>query len=92
MSAWQSAGMPGSSLPLLGYSHNANKPSACVSASPSAGCVHSHPEHVERIYKALVRLGVTVNDNPFSGQVCECVCCVSRVSLARCLVRAFMVL
>ena len=34
----------------------------------SAGCVHSHPEHVERIYKALVRLGVTVNDNTFSGK------------------------
>jgi hypothetical protein len=34
----------------------------------SAGCVHSHPEHVERIYKALVRIGVTINDNTFSGK------------------------
>ncbi|CAE7473541.1 unnamed protein product [Symbiodinium microadriaticum] len=34
----------------------------------SAGCVHSHPEHVERIYQALVKLGVTVNENPFSGK------------------------
>jgi hypothetical protein len=34
----------------------------------SAGCVHSHPEHVERIYQTLVRLGVTVNDNTFSGK------------------------
>ena len=32
------------------------------------GCVHSHPEHVERIYKALVGLGVTVNPNTFSGK------------------------
>lgn len=34
----------------------------------SAGCVHSHPEHVERIYKTLVRIGVTINDNPFTGK------------------------
>lgn len=34
----------------------------------SAGCVHSHPEHVERIYKALERLGVKINDNTFSGK------------------------
>lgn len=34
----------------------------------SAGCMHSHPEHVERIYQALVREGVVVNDNTFSGK------------------------
>ena len=34
----------------------------------SAGCVHSHPEHVYRIYQALVRLGVKINDNTFSGK------------------------
>jgi hypothetical protein len=34
----------------------------------SAGCVHSHPEHIERIYKELVKLGVTINENPFSGK------------------------
>lgn len=34
----------------------------------SAGCMHAHPEHVERIYKALVREGVVVNDNTFSGK------------------------
>ena len=30
--------------------------------------MHSHPEHVERIYKALVREGVTINENTFSGK------------------------
>jgi hypothetical protein len=34
----------------------------------SAGCVHSHPEHIERIYKALVSIGVSVNENTFSGK------------------------
>jgi len=34
----------------------------------SAGCVHSHPEHVERIYNILVDIGVTVNPNTYSGK------------------------
>lgn len=34
----------------------------------SAGCMHSYPEHVERIYQALVREGVVVNENTFSGK------------------------
>jgi hypothetical protein len=34
----------------------------------SHGCVHSHPNHVERIYQALVNIGVTINENPFSGK------------------------
>lgn len=34
----------------------------------SAGCLHAHPNSVERIYKALVSIGVTVNENPFSGK------------------------
>eukprot|EP01040_Poterioochromonas_malhamensis_P024952 gene24952-31011_t len=34
----------------------------------SSGCIHAHPSDVERIYKLLVKLGVQVNDNPFSGK------------------------
>lgn len=34
----------------------------------SAGCIHSHPEHVERIYKILVSIGVVINPNTFSGK------------------------
>ncbi len=34
----------------------------------SSGCLHAHPEDVERIYKALVAIGVQVNENPFSGK------------------------
>lgn len=34
----------------------------------SAGCIHSHPEYVERIYKELVKRGVVVNPNTFSGK------------------------
>jgi hypothetical protein len=34
----------------------------------SAGCVHSHPEQIERIYKKLLDINVTVNENPFSGK------------------------
>ena len=34
----------------------------------SSGCLHSHPESVERIYKELEALGVTANENPFSGK------------------------
>ncbi len=34
----------------------------------SSGCLHSHPESVERIYKELLALGVVVNENPFSGK------------------------
>lgn len=34
----------------------------------SAGCIHGHPADVEQIYKKLVALGVTVNDNTFSGK------------------------
>jgi peptidoglycan hydrolase-like protein with peptidoglycan-binding domain len=34
----------------------------------SAGCVHSHPTSVRDIYRVLSKLGVVVNDNPFSGK------------------------
>ena len=34
----------------------------------SAGCVHAHPNTIETVYKTLVSLGVTVNDNTFSGK------------------------
>ena len=34
----------------------------------SSGCVHAHPEDVERIYTLLVGLGVEVRENPFSGK------------------------
>lgn len=35
----------------------------------SAGCLHAHPEDVERVFKILTtQLGVTVNNNPFSGK------------------------
>ena len=34
----------------------------------SSGCLHSHPESVEKIYKELLALGVVVDENPFSGR------------------------
>jgi len=34
----------------------------------SSGCIHGHPEDVERIYKELVNLGVKVNDNTYGGK------------------------
>lgn len=34
----------------------------------SSGCIHSHPEDVERIQEELIKLGVVVNDNTFSGK------------------------
>ena len=34
----------------------------------SAGCIHAHPNDIEKIYKALTKLGVVANNNPFSGQ------------------------
>lgn len=34
----------------------------------SSGCIHAHPADVELIYKTLLSLGVTVNNNPFSGK------------------------
>lgn len=34
----------------------------------SSGCIHAHPSDVEKIYKILLDLGATVNDNPFSGK------------------------
>ena len=34
----------------------------------SDGCLHLHPEDIERIYRELMSIGVTVNDNPFSGK------------------------
>jgi hypothetical protein len=34
----------------------------------SAGCIHAHPEDVDRIYHTLVKLGVEVRDNTFSGK------------------------
>ena len=34
----------------------------------SHGCLHSHPSSVERIQQELIKIGVAVNDNPFSGK------------------------
>lgn len=34
----------------------------------SAGCLHLHPKDIERIYRELQRIGVSVNENPFSGK------------------------
>lgn len=34
----------------------------------SSGCIHAHPEDVNAIYNILVKLGVKVNDNTFSGK------------------------
>lgn len=34
----------------------------------SSGCVHAHPDDIEKIYKALTKLGVVAHDNPYSGQ------------------------
>jgi hypothetical protein len=34
----------------------------------SSGCIHAHPEDVHAIYEILVKLGVKVNDNTFSGK------------------------
>ena len=35
----------------------------------SSGCLHAHPEDVERVFKILTtQLGVVVNENPFSGK------------------------
>ena len=39
-----------------------------MSMPNSAGCIHAHPEDVERIYRALVSQGVVIRDNPFSGK------------------------
>lgn len=34
----------------------------------SSGCIHAHPNDVEKIYKLLLSLGVVVNNNTFSGK------------------------
>jgi len=34
----------------------------------SAGCIHAHPDDVKAIYEKLVKIGVKVNDNTFSGK------------------------
>lgn len=34
----------------------------------SSGCLHGHPEDVERVYQLLLGLGVVVNPNTYSGQ------------------------
>lgn len=34
----------------------------------SSGCIHAHPHDVEKIYNILIGLGVTVNQNTFSGK------------------------
>ena len=39
-----------------------------MSMPNSAGCLHAHPNDIERIYKELTKLGVVANNNPFSGQ------------------------
>jgi hypothetical protein len=34
----------------------------------SAGCIHGHPEDINRIQEILVSLGVTINPNTYSGK------------------------
>lgn len=34
----------------------------------SSGCIHSHPNEIEAIYNLLLKQGVVVNNNPFSGK------------------------
>lgn len=34
----------------------------------SSGCIHAHPEDIQKIYQELVKLGVKVHDNTFSGK------------------------
>ena len=34
----------------------------------SSGCIHAHPSDVEMIYSLLLKLGVEVRPNPFSGK------------------------
>lgn len=34
----------------------------------SSGCIHAHPEDVQKIYNILLSLGVKVNDNTYSGK------------------------
>jgi len=34
----------------------------------SSGCIHSHPNEIEAIYNLLLKQGVVVRDNPFSGK------------------------
>ena len=34
----------------------------------SAGCIHANPDDVDRIYLELIKRGVEVRDNPFSGK------------------------
>lgn len=34
----------------------------------SSGCVHGHPEDIKKIYEELVKIGVKVNPNTYSGK------------------------
>lgn len=34
----------------------------------SSGCIHSHPESVQKIYETLIAQGVVVNPNTYSGK------------------------
>lgn len=34
----------------------------------SSGCIHAHPDDVKAIYEKLVKIGVKVNENTFSGK------------------------
>jgi hypothetical protein len=34
----------------------------------SSGCLHAHPEDIQRVYQLLLGLGVQVRQNPFSGK------------------------
>jgi peptidoglycan hydrolase-like protein with peptidoglycan-binding domain len=34
----------------------------------SSGCVHGHPNDIKMVYEELVKIGVVVNPNPFSGK------------------------
>jgi len=54
--------------------HTGNWTTADVDWNPtkdmpnSSGCIHAHPNDVERIYQLLVEQKVVVNDNTFSGK------------------------
>lgn len=34
----------------------------------SAGCIHTHPEDLDKIYHLLIKQGVEVRENTFSGK------------------------
>jgi len=73
-------GLDGNAFTLLPYIrdgqliHTGDWSTASVDWKPtmdmpnSSGCIHAHPEDVKKIASLLEGLGVTANENPFSGK------------------------